>query len=59
MAGEDRRPAALTAFDTETDSLDGMQAHLVGMSFCVTPGEAAYLPLTHRYPGVPDQLPLA
>ncbi|MDP5239342.1 DNA polymerase I [Uliginosibacterium sp. 31-16] len=51
--------AALTAFDTETDSLDGMLAHLVGMSFCVTPGEAAYLPLAHRYPGVPDQLPLA
>ncbi|MBS1209924.1 MAG: polymerase [Proteobacteria bacterium] len=51
--------AALTAFDTETDSLDGMQAHLVGMSFCVTPGEAAYLPLMHRYPGAPDQLPLA
>ncbi len=50
--------AALTAFDTETDSLDGMQAKLVGMSFCVREGEAAYLPLTHRYPGVPDQLPL-
>ncbi|MDO6386730.1 DNA polymerase I [Uliginosibacterium sp. 31-12] len=50
--------APLTAFDTETDSLDGMQALLVGMSFCVTPGEAAYLPLTHRYPGVPDQLAL-
>ncbi|MBK9218029.1 MAG: DNA polymerase I [Uliginosibacterium sp.] len=51
--------AELTAFDTETDSLDGMQAHLVGMSFCVTPGEAAYLPLSHRAPGTPDQLPLA
>lgn len=50
--------AALTAFDTETDSLDGMQAHLVGMSFCVAVGEAAYLPLTHRYPGAPVQLPL-
>jgi DNA polymerase-1 len=50
--------SSLTAFDTETDSLDGMQALLVGMSFCVTPGEAAYLPLTHRYPGAPDQLPL-
>jgi DNA polymerase I len=50
--------AELTAFDTETDSLDSMQAHLVGMSFCITTGEAAYLPLTHRYPGAPDQLPL-
>lgn len=51
--------ASLTAFDTETDSLDSMQANLVGMSFSVTPGEAAYLPLSHRYPGVPEQLPLA
>jgi DNA polymerase-1 len=51
--------AELTAFDTETDSLDPLAAHLVGMSFCVTPGEAAYLPLGHRSPGVPDQLPLA
>ena len=50
--------APLTAFDTETDSLDAMQARLVGMSFCVTPGEAAYLPLAHRYPGAPEQLPL-
>lgn len=50
--------AALTAFDTETDSLDPMQARLVGMSFCVTPGEAAYLPLAHRAPGTPDQLSL-
>lgn len=50
--------AELTAFDTETDSLDAMQARLVGMSFCVTEGEAAYLPLTHRYAGAPDQIPL-
>jgi len=50
--------AALTAFDTETDSLDPMLAQLVGMSFCITEGEAAYLPLTHRYPGAPEQLPL-
>lgn len=50
--------AALTAFDTETDSLDPLTARLVGMSFAVTPGEAAYLPLHHRYPGAPDQLPL-
>ncbi|KAF7599986.1 MAG: DNA polymerase I [Candidatus Dactylopiibacterium carminicum] len=50
--------AALTAFDTETDSLDPFDARLVGMSFSVTPGEAAYLPLAHRAPGTPDQLPL-
>ena len=50
--------APLTAFDTETDSLDPLLARLVGMSFCVAEGEAAYLPLTHRYPGAPVQLPL-
>ncbi len=50
--------APLTAFDTETDSLDSMQAHLVGLSFSVQPGEAAYLPVAHRYAGAPDQLPL-
>ncbi|MCX9154711.1 DNA polymerase I [Niveibacterium sp. 24ML] len=50
--------AQLTAFDTETDSLDPLLARLVGMSFCVTEGEAAYLPLTHRYPDSPAQLPL-
>ena len=40
--------AELTAFDTETTSLDPMRAKLVGMSFSVTPGHAAYLPLAHR-----------
>ena len=50
--------ADIFAFDTETDNLDYMQANLVGMSFSVTPGEAAYLPLTHDYPGAPDQLSL-
>lgn len=40
--------APLTGFDTETTSLDPMQARLVGMSFCVEPGIAAYLPLAHR-----------
>jgi DNA polymerase-1 len=40
--------APLVAFDTETTSLDPMEAGLVGMSFCVEPGVAAYLPLTHR-----------
>ncbi len=48
--------APLAAFDTETTSLDPMQARLVGMSFAVAPGEAAYLPLAHRYAGVPQQL---
>lgn len=50
--------AELTAFDTETTSLDAMQAKLVGMSFCVEAGRAAYLPLAHRAPGAPAQLPL-
>jgi DNA polymerase-1 len=49
--------APLTALDTETNSLDEMRAEIVGISFSVTPGEAAYIPLAHSYPGVPDQLP--
>jgi DNA polymerase I len=48
--------APLISFDTETDSLDYMQAQIVGLSFAVTPGEAAYLPLGHDYPGAPHQL---
>ncbi|MCC4117438.1 DNA polymerase I [Aromatoleum toluclasticum] len=48
----------LVAFDTETTSLDPMAARLVGMSFAVVAGEAAYLPLAHRGPDVPVQLPL-
>ncbi|HVK31226.1 MAG TPA: DNA polymerase I [Burkholderiaceae bacterium] len=52
------RAAALTAFDTETTSLDAMTARIVGLSFAVTPGEAAYVPLAHNYPGAPDQLSL-
>jgi DNA polymerase-1 len=51
--------AELTAFDTETTSLDPMAARLVGMSFAVVPGEAAYLPLAHRGTDVAEQLPLA
>jgi DNA polymerase-1 len=47
----------LTAFDTETTSLRYMDATLVGMSFCVEPGVAWYLPLAHRYMGVGPQLP--
>lgn len=48
---------SLFCFDTETTSLDPMTAKLVGMSFSVTPGEAAYLPLTHDYFDAPEQLP--
>ncbi|MCU1725479.1 DNA polymerase I [Pseudomonas sp. 7P_10.2_Bac1] len=48
--------AKLIAFDTETTGLDAQQAQLVGVSFAVKPGEAAYIPLTHSYMGVPDQL---
>lgn len=48
--------ADLFAFDTETTSLDYMQADLVGMSFAVTEAEAAYLPLKHDYLGAPAQL---
>jgi DNA polymerase-1 len=48
--------AALTALDTETTGLDPMQAELVGISFALAPGEAAYLPLAHRYAGVPEQI---
>ena len=44
------------AFDTETTSLDYMQAELVGVSFSVKSGEAAYVPLAHAYLGVPQQL---
>ena len=50
------RQADEFAFDSETDSLDPMQANLVGLSFAVEPGKAAYLPLAHEYPGVPAQL---
>lgn len=49
--------AELVALDTETTSLDEMLAQIVGLSFSVTPGEAAYIPLTHDYPDAPVQLP--
>jgi DNA polymerase-1 len=49
--------AELSALDTETDSLDAMRARIVGISFAVEPGKAAYVPLRHDYPGAPDQLP--
>jgi DNA polymerase-1 len=50
------RHAALMAFDTETTSLDYMRAQIVGVSFCVEPGFAAYVPLQHDYAGAPEQL---
>lgn len=46
----------LFAFDIETNSLDYIQAQVVGLSFAVAPGEAAYLPLAHDYLGAPEQL---
>ncbi|QVW23424.1 DNA polymerase I [Pseudomonas hormoni] len=48
--------ATLIAFDTETTGIDAQQAQLVGLSFAVQANEAAYIPLTHSYMGVPDQL---
>jgi DNA polymerase-1 len=48
--------AELFAFDTETTSLDYMAAEIVGVSFCIEPGKAAYVPLAHDYAGAPDQL---
>jgi DNA polymerase-1 len=53
------RAAELSAIDTETDSLDAMRARIVGISFAVEPGRAAYVPVAHNYPGAPEQLPLA
>jgi DNA polymerase I len=49
--------AELVALDTETSSLDEMQAEIIGVSFSVEPGVAAYLPLAHSYGDAPDQLP--
>ena len=56
---EKLRAAPLISFDTETDRIDYMQARIVGISFAVTPGEAAYVPLGHDYAGAPQQLDLA
>ncbi len=53
---EKLQQAELFAFDTETNSLDYMQARIVGLSFAIAPGEAAYLPLAHDYLGAPAQL---
>ncbi|TFW10621.1 DNA polymerase I [Massilia arenosa] len=49
--------AALTSVDTETTCLDPMSAELVGISLAVEPGKGAYIPVAHRYEGVPQQLP--
>jgi len=50
--------AEIVCFDTQTTSLDPMQARIVGLSFALEPGRAAYIPLVHRYAGAPAQLPL-
>ena len=49
--------ARLTAFDTETNSLDYMNAEIVGLSLSTEPGTACYVPVAHDFPGAPDQLP--
>ena len=48
--------ADLVAIDTETTSIDYMEAELVGISLAVTPGEGVYIPVGHTYPGAPEQL---
>ncbi|MBV7549205.1 DNA polymerase I [Pseudomonas sp. PDM26] len=53
---EKLKNAKLFAFDTETTGIDAQQARLVGLSFAVQANEAAYIPLTHSYIGVPQQL---
>jgi DNA polymerase-1 len=51
--------ADLVALDTETTDLDPLRARLVGISFAIKPGQAAYVPVGHRYADAPDQLNLA
>ncbi|MEM6639487.1 MAG: DNA polymerase I [Pseudomonadota bacterium] len=53
---DELKKAESFAFDTETTSLDYMAAEIVGVSFAVKTGHAAYVPLTHRYEGAPEQL---
>ena len=55
---EKLKAAELFAFDTETTSVDYMKAKLVGLSFCIEIGKAAYVPLTHDYIDAPEQLEL-
>lgn len=50
------RKAGVFSFDTETTSLNALDAEIVGLSFAVAPGEAAYVPLAHDYPGAPAQI---
>jgi DNA polymerase-1 len=54
---EKLRGAELIAFDSETTSLDAMDAELVGLSFAVEAAHACYIPVAHDYPGAPAQLP--
>jgi len=54
---EQLEQAELFAFDTETTSLNYMDAAIVGLSFAVQAGRAAYVPVAHSYPGAPAQLP--
>ncbi len=63
LAAQDLEPwlrkieqAGLVCLDTETTGLDPMTAQLVGISLCVEPWHAAYIPLAHRYAGAPEQL---
>ena len=53
---DEMQGAELVSFDTETTGLDPMEAQIVGLSFSFEPGRAWYIPLTHRYAGVPSQL---
>lgn len=53
---EKLRECELFAFDTETTSVKYMEAELVGVSFAINEGEAAYVPVMHDYPGAPEQL---
>ncbi|MGM1319357.1 DNA polymerase I [Serratia marcescens] len=50
------KKADVFAFDTETDGLDTLTANLIGLSFAIAPGEAAYLPVAHDYLDAPAQL---
>lgn len=53
---EKLKKAPVFAFDTETDSLDNIAANLVGLSFAIEPGVAAYVPVAHDYLDAPDQI---
>lgn len=53
---EKLKKAPLFAFDTETDSLDNISANMVGLSFAIEPGVAAYVPVAHDYLDAPEQI---